>query len=79
MADAVKTNVYLSDEFVAFSEKIKAIQTAKKTKKDEMKKVFDSFQAELKKLDDDAKKETDVWEAFVAKQNVPVASVAVKK
>jgi len=45
----------LSDEFVAFSNKIAHILNEKKKKKQELKAFYDKVQAELAVLDDQAK------------------------
>ena len=50
-------NVLLSDEFIAFSNKIAHIHAEKKRKKQELKAFYDKVQLELAALDDQAKAE----------------------
>jgi predicted nucleic acid-binding Zn-ribbon protein len=59
-------NIYLTDEFVAFSQKIAEIYAAKKAKKDEMKAVFAKFEEELKKFDTEAATLQQHWDRFAA-------------
>lgn len=49
-----KIDVLLTDEFVAFSEKIKDILDRKKAKKLELKTFYEKIQVDLKSLDDEA-------------------------
>jgi len=54
----------LNDQFIVFSQKIAAIHTEKKGKKEAFKKLYDQFTAECKALDDQArtaKGEYDDW------------------
>jgi len=46
----------LSDEFVAFSQKIAELHTKKKAKKQELKTIYDQYQADIKVLEDEAQK-----------------------
>lgn len=45
----------LTDEFIAFSDKIKSIHERKKTKKAELKAFYDKIQNEIKSLEEEAK------------------------
>lgn len=62
MADEL--NWLLTDEFVAFSVKIAAIHEKKKAKKQELKVVYEKFQAELKALDSQAKDAEDEFQSW---------------
>jgi predicted nucleic acid-binding Zn-ribbon protein len=55
-------NKFLSDDFVEFSNQIKKIHEKKKKKKEELKKLYDEFQAEIVKLDEEAKALAEEWE-----------------
>ena len=55
-------NKFLSDDFVKFSNHIKKIHDKKMKKKDELKKVYDEFQAEIVELDEEAKALAEEWE-----------------
>jgi predicted nucleic acid-binding Zn-ribbon protein len=55
-------NKFLSDDFVKFSNQIKKIHEKKKKKKEELKKLYDEFQAEIVKLDEEAKALAEEWE-----------------
>ena len=46
----------LNEKFFEFSNKVAEIYNEKKRKKEEFKKVYDQFQAELAELDEEAKK-----------------------
>jgi len=54
----------LSDKFVEFSHKIAKIHQARKTKKEEIKKLYDQLTVEINKLDMEAKKVQEEWEAW---------------
>jgi TolA-binding protein len=62
-----ETNAYLTDEFVAFSGKISALQHQKKQKQMEIKKALEAAQHEIGELDKQAKAMTSEWEAFANK------------
>ena len=51
---SIDPNVLLSDEFVEFAQKIAEIQTRKKAKEQEFKKVYDAFLTEIKDLEEEA-------------------------
>lgn len=55
---------YLSDKFVDFSQKMAKIHTARKAKKEELKKTYDQFMIEINKLDTEAKKAQEEWEVW---------------
>ena len=55
-------NKFLSDDFVKFSNCIKKLHEKKKKKKEELKKVYDEFQAEIVELDEEAKALAEEWE-----------------
>ena len=54
----------LTDEFVAFSQKISKIYEDKKNKKLELKNFYEKIQTELKDLEDAAKTAEAEFEAF---------------
>jgi len=54
----------LTDEFVAFSQKISKIYEDKKNKKLELKNFYEKIQTELKDLEDAAKAAESEFEAF---------------
>jgi predicted nucleic acid-binding Zn-ribbon protein len=71
--------ILLSDEFVAFSTKIKEIFANKKAKQEELRKVYDSYKAEFKALDDEAKElqvEFEAWKEQWIKNHTKVANSA---
>ncbi len=57
-------NWLLTDEFIAFSAKIKVIHESKKAKKAELKEIYDKFDAELIALDKEAKKVEDEFQTW---------------
>jgi len=63
-------SLLLTEEFVAFSTKIKAIFDEKKAKKAELKAVYDKVQNEIKALDAEAKKLEDDFNAWKKSQGV---------
>lgn len=54
----------LTDEFLAFAAKVKAVHEEKKAKKAELKVFFDKIQNELKALDTKAKELEDEFNAW---------------
>lgn len=63
-------NFLLTDEFEEFSKKISAVHAERKSKKEEMKKIYDNFQTVLKELDAKAAailKEWEDWKANLVK------------
>jgi len=71
-------NVFLSDEFVKFSEDMKAIHEEKKREKEKMKKVYEEYENVMNALDERAKSLTESWEEWSS--NVSVQKKApVKK
>lgn len=75
MADEL--NWLLTDEFVAFSEKIKKIHESKKAKKHDLKGIYDKFQLEFEALDKEAKKVEDEFQTW--KQSKEKGIVASEK
>jgi prefoldin subunit 5 len=61
-------NFLLTDEFIAFSSKIKTIYENKKIKKAELKSFYDKTQAEIKALDNQAKSVEDEFNKWKASQ-----------
>lgn len=61
-------NWLLTDEFIAFSEKIKDIHERKKAKKAELKSFYDKIQADIKTLEEEAKDAEDEFQKW--KQSV---------
>lgn len=59
-----ETNYLLTDEFMAFSIKIKEIYEKKKAKKQELKEFYDKIQVDLKALDSQAKELEDEFQAW---------------
>lgn len=57
-------NWLLTDEFVAFSAKIKDIHEQKKTKKAELKAFYDKIQIDIKALDEKAKDAEDEFQTW---------------
>ena len=57
-------NWLLTDEFVAFSAKIKSIHERKKAKKAELKVFFDKIQVEIKALEEEAKDAEDDFQKW---------------
>ena len=75
-------NWLLTDEFIAFSAKIKVIHENKKSKKLELKKIYDKFQAEFETLDKEAKKAEDefqTWKHSAEKSCEKVAEKVAEK
>jgi iron-sulfur cluster repair protein YtfE (RIC family) len=72
----IDVNLYLTDEFSAFSAKIAKIHADKKAKEEEMKKVFTAFKAELKKFDEEALKAKQEWEQWAEDMANPKAATA---
>jgi len=64
-----ESTLLLSDEFVAFAEKIKSIHEEKKSKKLELKTVYDRITAELKALDVKAKEAEEQFASWKASQS----------
>lgn len=62
MAD--DTNWLLTDEFIAFSDKIKDILERKKAKKAELKAFYDKIQADIKLLEEEAKQAEDAFQSW---------------
>lgn len=57
-------NWLLTDEFVAFSVKIKDIHERKKTKKAELKAFYDKIQVDIKALEEEAKDAEDEFQKW---------------
>jgi transcription antitermination factor NusG len=57
-------NWLLTDEFVAFSAKIKDIHERKKSKKAELKAFYDKVQVDIKALDEEAKDAEDEFQKW---------------
>ena len=66
MADEL--NWLLTDEFIAFSAKIKVIHENKKAKKHELKEIYSKFQVEFEALDKEARKAEDDFQAWKKSQ-----------
>jgi hypothetical protein len=62
-----KTDYLLTEEFVAFSQKVSKIFEAKKAKKLELKNFYEKVQSELKALEDEAKQAEQEFELFKQK------------
>jgi len=75
MSENIK--LLLSDEFIAFSQKIKGIVEKKKEKEKELKQLYDQIKLDLKTLDDEAAAAQQEWEEF--KTSKEDASVVVDK
>jgi len=60
-----EVDVFLSDEFISFSSKIKDIHHAKKEKQEAAKQVFDKLKVEIKALDEEALKLKTEWDEYV--------------
>jgi hypothetical protein len=66
-------NYLLTDEFLDFANKIKAVHEEKKAKKAELKSFYEKIQNELKALDAKAKaleEEFNAWKSTPAKPKV---------
>jgi hypothetical protein len=57
-------NWLLTDEFIAFSSKIKDIHERKKQKKAELKDFYEQIQIDLKALDKEAKDAEDEFQTW---------------
>jgi len=57
-------DIFLSDKYVEFSQKIAEIHTKKKAMKDEFKAKFEAFNKELKTMDDEARKIVAAFEEW---------------
>jgi len=62
-----KNDYLLTEEFIAFSQRIAQIFEAKKAKKLELKTFYEKVQNEIKDLEDEAKTIEAEFEAFKAK------------
>jgi SMC interacting uncharacterized protein involved in chromosome segregation len=62
------TSLLLTEEFQAFSSKIKAIFEEKKAKKEQLKALYDKVQAEIKALDAKAKAAEDEFNKWKSSQ-----------
>jgi len=62
-----KNDYLLTDEFVAFSQKIAQIFEAKKAKKLELKNFYEKIQNEIKVLEEEAKAAEADFESFKLK------------
>ena len=60
-----EVDVFLSDEFVMFSQKMAELHSAKKAKQEEMAKFFEKAKEEIKEINEQAVKEKVVWDEFV--------------
>ena len=58
----------LTDEYVEYTQKIAKLHAHKKTKEEEMKRLYDEFKAEMATIEDDAKKLHDEWEGWKSSQ-----------
>lgn len=63
------STLLLSDEFIAFAEKIKGIHEEKKAKKLELKNIYDRITGELKALDAKAKEAEEQFASWKASQS----------
>jgi len=54
----------LTDEYVEYTQKIAKLHTTKKSKEEEMKKLYDAFKLEMASIEDEAKKAHDEWLAW---------------
>jgi hypothetical protein len=61
---AEETNWLLTDEFIAFSDKIRVIHEKKKVKKQEIKDFYKKIETEIKALDIEAKKLEDEFQTW---------------
>lgn len=59
----------LTDDFIRFSEEIAKIYAEKKHKKEELKKIFEQYQVELKAYDERARQVNEEWEAWKRDQD----------
>lgn len=59
----MNTDYLLSDEFVAFSQKIATLLEAKKALKKELKEYYEDIQSKIAALEDQAKRLQDEFEA----------------
>jgi hypothetical protein len=64
-----KNDYLLTDEFVAFSQKIAQIFESKKAKKLELKNFYEKIQLELKNLEEEAKLAESEFESFKQKSS----------
>lgn len=62
-----KNDYLLTDEFIAFSQKIAQIFEAKKAKKLELKNFYEKIQNEIKVLEEEAKAAEADFESFKLK------------
>jgi hypothetical protein len=67
--DMEETNLLLTQEFIAFSDKIKSIFEEKSSKKAELKAFFEKITAEIKGLDAKAKAAEDEFNAWKKSQS----------
>jgi len=70
-------DLLLCDEFITFSKAVADIHTEKKAKKEELKKIYETYQAAFKDLDDKAKSLQVDFEKWKAEQNVPAEDANV--
>lgn len=56
------TSYLLTDEFIAFTTKVREIHEKKKTKKAELKAVYDKIQEDIKALEAEAKQLEADWQ-----------------
>lgn len=83
MADEL--NWLLTDEFVAFSEKIKDIHSRKKAKKQELKEFYEKILLDFNALDEEAKDAEDAFHKWktrqeqVTAQSIDEVQVRLKK
>ena len=59
-------DLLLTDEFVQFSKDITVVHEEKKKLKDEFKKLYDKFQADVAALDAKAQEASQKWDAWKA-------------
>ena len=60
----METEILLTDEFVAFSQKVTQIHATKKARQAEVKKLYDAFLLEMKGYDEQVAVLKTDWEKF---------------
>lgn len=68
IGEKMAAEIYLTEEFIKFSEAIAKIYQEKKAKHEKFKEVYVEFQNENKKLEDVATIAIKQWEDFVASE-----------
>jgi len=72
-------NWLLSDEFVAFSQKVAEIHAKKKALKSELKEYYDRISSQIKSLDKEASVLSDEFEQWKASHEEEATKVVVEK